>query len=141
MSIAKATGVINFATTRVQKLNTDAPFINELTLVGDGTVSYRSGNTAVATVDAETGEVTITGIGTTSITANVTAGTNYNYTKTSVRYGLTVTEDPALGISDLSAENDAEVENAPIYDLMGRRLQQKPKSGYYIRNGKKYFVR
>lgn len=141
VSIAKATGVINFATTRVQKLNTDAPFINELTLVGDGTVSYRSGNTAVATVDAETGEVTITGIGTTSITANVTGGTNYNYTKTSVRYGLTVTEDPALGISDLSAENDAEVENAPIYDLMGRRLQQKPKSGYYIRNGKKYFVR
>ena len=32
-------------------------------------------------------------------------------------------------------------ENAPIYDLMGRRLQQKPTSGYYIQGGKKYFVK
>ena len=32
-------------------------------------------------------------------------------------------------------------ENAPIFDLMGRRLQQKPASGYYIQGGKKYFVK
>ena len=32
-------------------------------------------------------------------------------------------------------------ENVPIYDLMGRRLQQKPASGYYIQGGKKYFVK
>ena len=32
-------------------------------------------------------------------------------------------------------------DNAPIYDLMGRRLQQKPASGYYIQGGKKYFVK
>ena len=31
-------------------------------------------------------------------------------------------------------------ENAPIYDLNGRRLTEKPKSGYYIQGGKKYFV-
>jgi len=29
-------------------------------------------------------------------------------------------------------------ENAPIFDLMGRRLQQKPASGYYIKGGKIY---
>ena len=32
-------------------------------------------------------------------------------------------------------------ENAPIYDLMGRRLIGKPASGYYIQGGKKYFVK
>jgi hypothetical protein len=32
-------------------------------------------------------------------------------------------------------------ENAPIYDLMGRRLSKKPASGYYIQGGKKYYVK
>jgi hypothetical protein len=32
-------------------------------------------------------------------------------------------------------------DNAPIYDLMGRRLTEKPASGYYIQGGKKYFVK
>ena len=31
--------------------------------------------------------------------------------------------------------------NVPIFDLMGRRLQQKPASGYYIQGGKKYLVK
>ena len=38
-----------------------------------------------------------------------------------------------------SAENAFDT-NAPIYDLNGRRLTEKPKSGYYIQGGKKYFV-
>ena len=41
----------------------------------------------------------------------------------------------------LSASEDPFDSNAPIYDLMGRRLQQKPASGYYIQGGKKYFVK
>jgi hypothetical protein len=40
-----------------------------------------------------------------------------------------------------SASEDSFNPNAPIYDLMGRRLQQKPTSGYYIQGGKKYFVK
>ena len=40
-----------------------------------------------------------------------------------------------------SASEDSFDSNAPIYDLMGRRLQQKPASGYYIQGGKKYFVK
>ena len=32
-------------------------------------------------------------------------------------------------------------ENAPIFDLMGRRLKERPASGYYIQGGKKYFVK
>ena len=31
--------------------------------------------------------------------------------------------------------------NAPIYDLMGRRLKEKPAKGYYIQGGKKYLVK
>lgn len=45
-------------------------------------------------------------------------------------------------IHELKSDEDAMLnENAPIYDLMGRRLQQKPASGYYIQGGKKYFVK
>ena len=39
-----------------------------------------------------------------------------------------------------SAEDGTFDANAPIYDLNGRRLSKKPKSGYYIQGGKKYFV-
>ena len=39
-----------------------------------------------------------------------------------------------------SAEDGTFDANAPIYDLNGRRLTEKPKSGYYIQGGKKYFV-
>ena len=40
-----------------------------------------------------------------------------------------------------SAFGDSFDPNAPIYDLMGRRLQQKPTNGYYIQGGKKFFVK
>ena len=57
--------------TEVDKIDTDIPFINELTMTGDGTVTYSSDNATVATVDSKTGEVTITGIGEAKITATV----------------------------------------------------------------------
>ena len=40
---------------------TDDAFTNALTKVGDGTVSYTSSKTDVATVNASTGEVAIVG--------------------------------------------------------------------------------
>ena len=45
----------------------------------------------------------------------------------------------ATGINDVNAEQLDE--NAPIYDLMGRRLNGKPSQGVYIQNGRKYIVR
>jgi hypothetical protein len=39
----------------------------------------------------------------------------------------------------LEYEAPAEPDNT-IYDLSGRRLSEKPKSGYYIQGGKKYYV-
>ena len=43
-------------------------------------------------------------------------------------------------INSLTAEKTIVDANAPIYDLNGRRLKEKPKSGYYIQGGKKYYV-
>ena len=54
----------------------------------DGTVTYTSSNTNVATVNGSTGEVTIEKVGTTVITANIAA--SGCYTETSASYTLTV---------------------------------------------------
>ena len=77
----KAQRTLTFAmATSVNKAFGDANFTNDATPsagTGDGTLTYESSNTAVATVDANTGEVTITGVGETTITANITEGSYY----------------------------------------------------------------
>lgn len=87
--VKKKAGSISYATTAVSKLPTDAAFINELTKVGDGTVTYESSNEAVATVNATTGEVTIVGPGETTITATASNSDTYAY-ETPATYTLTV---------------------------------------------------
>ena len=47
-------------------------------------------------------------------------------------------EGDETGISTVNA-NDAN--DAPIYDLTGRKLSRRPASGYYIQGGKKYVVK
>ena len=137
VTISKAAGTVSFAISKIEKLNTDAPFTNELTLTGDGSVTYMSDNTAVATADATTGEVTIVGTGQAAITATVTDGTNYTYATNTARYALTVTEDPAIGISALPADKGTDV----WYDLKGRKLPGKPRQkGVYLCNGRKTVV-
>ena len=88
----KTAGSISYATTSVEKTTADEAFTNELTKTGDGTVSYASDNTAVATVDASTGEVTIVGAGTATITATVTDSDTYTYATKTASYTLTVTQ-------------------------------------------------
>ena len=66
-----------------------------LTNNSDGTVSYESSDTEVATIDAATGEITLVGAGSTTITANVTA--TGNYSAASASYTLTVVDASALG--------------------------------------------
>lgn len=65
-------------------------YTQTVTTNSDGTVTYSSGNTDVATVDATTGEVTAVAVGTTSITARVTATDNFNADTTF--YTVTVVE-------------------------------------------------
>lgn len=90
VKISKAAGTISFATTgTINKTVGDAAFTNTLTLTGDGTVSYTSSKTTVATVDAN-GQVAIVDAGETTITATVTDGTNYTYATSSVSFTLNV---------------------------------------------------
>ena len=95
VTINKAAGSISYATTSVKKNLGDAAFTHTLTKTGDGTVTYSSDATSVADVNTSTGLVTIKGIGTATITATVTDGTNYTYSPKTAQYTVKV-----LGLSD-----------------------------------------
>jgi len=70
---------ISFATPiTVNKNFGDAAFTNTLTTNSNGTITYSSNNTSVATVNEMTGEVTIVSPGWAVITATVAANTDYN---------------------------------------------------------------
>ncbi len=66
----------------------------QATTNSDGAISYTSSNTDVATVDAETGEVTIKAVGTVTITANVAA--TDNFTAGEATYTLTINKGQAV---------------------------------------------
>ena len=89
----KASRTITFETqTSVAKTYGDAAFTNAATPsagADDGTLTYSSSETSVATVDESTGEVTIVGVGEATITASITAGDTY--AAASNTYTLTVT--------------------------------------------------
>lgn len=87
----KSAGSISYATTSVEKTTDDEAFTNALTKTGDGTVTYASSKTDVATVNATTGEVTIVGAGETTITATVADSDSYTYATKTASYALTVT--------------------------------------------------
>ena len=50
---------------------------------------------------------------------------------------VTLTESFPVGISDPVANDRAE--DGAIYDLMGRRLSERPDKGYYIKNRRVYY--
>lgn len=89
---SKTAGAISYATASLAKGSLDPAFTNELTITGDGAVSYSSSNEAAATVDPTTGEVTLVGAGTTSITATVSDSETYAYETNSASYSLEVTD-------------------------------------------------
>ena len=111
-TINKATPTLTFASTSITKTTQDAAFTNTLTKKTDGSVTFKSSNTSVATVNSTSGKVTIKGAGTTTITATAAAGTNYkagnaqytltvtNYKAGNAQYTLTVT--PVLNIVSIS---------------------------------------
>lgn len=108
VEIAKADGSISYATDNVKKTVGNAAFTNTLTKVGDGEITYSSSDTkgTVATINAETGEVTIVGAGTATITATVADGKNYTYKTKSATYALTVVEpDNTSGVEDYNKQD------------------------------------
>ena len=113
-TISKADATLAFVEDTVTKKTTDASFINALTKVTDGTVTFKSSNTNVATVNSTSGLVTIKGVGTATITASASEGKNYKAGSTA--YSLIVkappTPTPTLkpavsGFSDVQDPNHA----------------------------------
>lgn len=98
-TIKQASPTLTFAETAVLKDKNATAFTNKLTKKTDGTIKYTSSNTAVATVSSTTGKVTIKGIGSTTIKATASAGTNYK--SGSKSYTLTVTK-PVYGLENLT---------------------------------------
>ncbi len=137
VSIQKAAASISYETTAVSKTTNDEAFVNALTMTGDGTVTYSSDNVNVATVNSETGEVTIKGAGNATIKATVADGTNYTYATKTAQYALTVE-----GVDAINEVETAADDNAIMYDLSGRVVNGKsPKAGIYIKNGKRVVVK
>lgn len=99
MTVSKMAGSISYTTTSVEKLVTAAAFTNALTKTGDGTVTYASTNTAVAAVNSTTGEVTVKGVGSATITATVADGDTYAYATKTASYTLTVNPVAVTGIT------------------------------------------
>ncbi len=89
-TITQGTGSISYDIEHIEKFMVDEVFINPLTIIGDGSVRYTSEDESVATVDETTGEVTILGNGSTTITATITDTENYAYSPSTASYNLKV---------------------------------------------------
>jgi hypothetical protein len=147
-TINKATATISYATTEVSKAFGDAAFTNALNNTpaegtdgtGLGTVAYAvtaetkdadCTSEHVATIDASTGEVTITGTGSATITATATDGDNYTYGSTNTAtYTLTV----AKGTITASATGGNYSYSASGSHAITVSVT-KPSSGYTIKYG------
>ena len=91
-----------YAISEVEKLTTDDAFTNTLTNSHSLTVTYSSSVTGVATVNSSTGEVTIKGAGSTTITATFTG--NEDYEAGNASYTLAVSKAaPTLSFASANA--------------------------------------
>ncbi|MBO5553065.1 MAG: Ig-like domain-containing protein [Paludibacteraceae bacterium] len=105
---SKVAAGLEYAETAIEKNIGDAAFTNALTNPNSLGVTYSSSATGVATVD-ENGEVTIVGMGTTTIKA--TFAGNGSYLADEVSYTLTV-NDPSLVKVTFDATVDIASDNA-----------------------------
>ena len=100
-TVEKTTQVISYADITVAKTYGDTKFVNPLNQDDiNGTITYISDDTAVATVDPSTGEVTIVSVGDGSATITATAvetathaGATASYTVTVSKKALTLKAD------------------------------------------------
>ena len=123
-TIEQAEQTLSFAREEVtDKTYSDrnVPFTNQLTHVGDGEVTYSSSDTNVATVNNTTGEVTIVGVGKTTITA--TAAATQNYKEGTASYTLTVNKAPVHIVQASVA--DKVYDGKPKADVTGVVLADK----------------
>lgn len=112
VTIAKAPGSILYETASITKIFGDPAFTNELTHIGDGSVTYTSSNSGIVTVDPGTGKVSIIGTGEATITATVADSDHYTYAEKTAQYtlnvekkGMTVNAEGYTGSYDGSAHS------------------------------------
>lgn len=90
---AKTPQMISYATATIDKIYGDAKFVNSLTQTAvNGTITYASDDTAVATVNPSTGEVTIVSVGDGSATITATAMETATHTQATASYVVTVSK-------------------------------------------------
>jgi hypothetical protein len=77
-TIKKAVGELSFNPDRLTKTYGDPNFTHTPTFAGNGKLHYWSMDKSVATVNDETGEVTIVGVGRVNIWARISESDNYN---------------------------------------------------------------
>ena len=138
--IAQAAGSLSYTAAIVSKETTDnTPFINELTHVGDGVVSFaRSSGDDICTVDPTTGEVTLNGtVGTCIITATVTDGTNYTYPTPTGSYTLKVA---AAKLSYIDGKFTINGDGHQVYFSMGNLQYIKSTSTWSFMEQQYYTV-
>lgn len=123
---------LTFGVSSLAKAINEPAFIQAATSNSSGTIVYTSSNTAVATVNASTGEVTVAGTaGTTTITATQAASSNYSRAITS--YTLTTSGTTAISKATTSKAlvnvvngeiviSGAKGKTIEIYNSLGRRI-------------------
>lgn len=97
----------------------------------DGELTWTSSDESVVTVNPSTGELTVIGPGTATITVSG-AETDYRQAPTSVSF--TVIIDQAVGISTATVRQSVQGKS---YDLQGRHRSVSTQKGVFIENGKK----
>lgn len=130
-TINKATPTLTFENTSVSKKTGDEAFTNTLNKKTDGTVTFSSTNTKVATVNSTSGKVTIKGTGSATITASSAEGTNYAAGFAS--YTLNIFNGNNGNIYNLGEENYS-FENYRDSDSYGGHCfgMSVTSSGYYL---------
>ena len=92
-------------------------------VIGGASVTYSSSNTAVATVDATTGAVTLVGAGETTITASYEG--DETYASSSASYELTVTKPVPVFASLEELVADENVESGDIVNVSFQNVEIK----------------
>lgn len=119
LTVNKANPVLIFSNGAVCKLYGDVPFLNPLSNNSDGTITFATSNNNVATVHSRTGNVTIVGSGTCTITANVTAGSNYSAGSKSYSLRVAPVDASALSSGKLPAATPVSPSYSVVFNSKG----------------------
>ena len=113
VTVNKASPRLSFASSSLHKTYGTGSFTNTLTKTTDGTISYSSSDTSIASVNSA-GMVTINRAGSCTITATASSGNNY--TSGSSRYTLTVDKAfPSMSFANSSITKPMETEPFAIH--------------------------